>query len=131
MPSFLQPDPLMLAFLALKQGVYLEVLALFALLRAALARGPARVAAAVACLLCVLFVAARLLPPILGWSGGAFVLLGGWVRASLGGMTAPLICSGLMVAAAVLPGRRYRGLDLMHGLGFAGLLGLWAYTLLA
>ena len=42
MSTFLQPDPLLLAFLLLKTTLYLPVLAVLAGLRLAGARGPAR-----------------------------------------------------------------------------------------
>ncbi len=128
MPSFLNPDPVILAFLGLKQVVYLEVLVLFGLLRAALCRGPARRAALAGLVLAIVFVAAKLLPPVYGIAEGPLFRLGGWVRVAVGGMAAPLICSGLYLAAAVLPGRRCWGLDLLHGAWFAALLGLWGYT---
>ncbi len=130
MSSFLQPDPVILSFLAYKQVIYLEALVLFALLRAVLSRGASRLAALAALLLAALFVAAKWLPPSFNLSSGPLVLLGGWVRTSLGGMTAPILCSLLLLAAAVLPGRRFWGIDAIHGLGFAALLGLWGYSIL-
>ena len=129
MPTFLEPDPIILGFLAYKQVVYLEAVTLFALLRLALSTGRSRQAALLAFVLGAVFVTAKWLPPVINLSSGPLPILGGWVRTSLGGMTAPILCSGLLLAAAVLPGRRYWGLDLLHGLAFAALLGLWAYTL--
>lgn len=131
MPQFLQPDPVLLAFLGFKQGLYLEILILFAALRALLARDRARWAALSALVLSILFVAAKWLPPVLGQSSGPLFLLGGWVRGSLGGMSAPLLCSVLLLAAAILRGRRFWGVDLLHLLWFGALLGLWGYTIWA
>lgn len=128
MPSFLEPDPILLAFFAIKQGIYLEGLILFAALRTLLAQDTARRCAAIALFLSAIFVASKWVPPVIGLSQGPVFLLGGWVRTSLGGMSAPLICSGLLIAAAFVRGRRYWGLDLLHGLAFAGLIGLWIYT---
>lgn len=129
MPSFLEPDPIILGFLAYKQVIYLEGLVLFALLRTLLSRGASRRAALAAFGLAALFVAAKWLPPVLNLSSGPLPMLGGWVRTSLGGMTAPILCSALLLAAAVLPGRRFWGLDALHALAFTALLGLWGYTL--
>ncbi|MFP4240103.1 MAG: hypothetical protein ACLFRZ_12455, partial [Rhodosalinus sp.] len=52
----------------------------------------------------------------------------GFVRNAGGGMAVPLLASGLMLAAAVAPGRRWRWIDALHLLWLAALLGFWAYA---
>ena len=124
MSGFLQPDPVLLAFALVKEWIYLVLLLPFALLRAPLCRGPARRAALLGLGLTCVFVAAVFLPSILGLSSGPLFRLGGFV----GGMAVPLVCSAPLLAAAVLPGRRFWGLDALHLIGVAGLIGLWVYS---
>lgn len=129
MPGFLEPDPVILGFQAFRQLAYLEVLLLLALVRAATTRGAARRAALAAALLTAAFVAAKWLPPVLNLSGGMLVMLGGWVRFTLAGMAAPILCTALLLAAAVLPGRRLWGLDVAIALYAGSLFALWGYTI--
>ncbi|MFP4406010.1 hypothetical protein [Rhodosalinus sp.] len=125
MSEILQPDPVLLAFIGFRQTLYLEVLAVLALVRALAARracralAPAALAvagAAVAVKLAALIPGAPLAPPA------------GFVRNAGGGMAVPLLASGLMLAAAVAPGRRWRWIDALHLLWLAALLGFWAYA---
>ncbi|ROT98595.1 hypothetical protein [Histidinibacterium lentulum] len=129
MSSFLQPDPIILVFIAAKQGVYLLLLLPLTLVRSVVASRAARAAGLVALTLCVLGLAARYLPEVLGvYQGPAFRAAGAW-RNFGGGLGMNLAASAALIASAVLPGRRWWGIDVLHGLLLAGLLGLWVYSL--
>lgn len=127
MPGFLQPDPVLLAFAAIKEWVYLTGLLVFAVIRVPFLRRPALWAGLLGLGLTAIFVAGVALTPILGLSSGPLFLAGGMV----GGMVAPLLCSLPLFAAAVMPGRRFWGFDLLHLLWFGGLVGLWVYSVTA
>lgn len=129
MSSFLQSDPIILAFIAAKQGIYLLLLLPLVLVRSVVARRAARAAALVALVLCVFGLAARYLPEILGvYQGPAFRAAGAW-RGFWGGLGMNLAASAALLASGVLPGRRWWGIDAVHLLLLAGLLGLWVYSL--
>jgi hypothetical protein len=125
MPDFLQPDPVLLAFIGFRQTLYLEVLAVLALVRALAARGACRMFALAALAVAGAAVAVKLaaLVPV-----APAVQPAGLVRNAGGGMAVPLLASGLMLAAAVAPGRRWRWIDALHLLWLVALLGFWAYA---
>ncbi|EAR51591.1 hypothetical protein OG2516_01691 [Oceanicola granulosus HTCC2516] len=124
-----QPDPIILAFLPVKQGLFLLALLPLALLRGIVARRAARTAALVALALAVLGLLARYLPELLNVYGGPLVRAAGAWRNLLGGMGMNLLAALPLLASAVLPGRRWWAIDAVHVLLLAGLLGLWAYSL--
>jgi len=126
--SFLQPDPVIFAFIAVKQGIYLLLLLPLAVIRRAAARDRARQAGSIALLLCIAGLAARYLPEILGVYEGTLFRLAGLWRSLWGGMAMNLAASAALGVSAFLPGRRWWGIDLAHALLFAALAGLWAYA---
>jgi len=129
MSSFLQPDPIVLAFIAAKQGIYLLLLLPLALVRSVAAAGRARAAGQIALMLCLVGLASRYLPEILGvYQGPAFRAAGAW-RGFWGGLGMNLAASAALLVSAVLPGRRWWGIDAVHLLLLAGLVGLWVYSL--
>lgn len=129
MPDYLRPDPILVAFLPVKQGLYLVLLLPLVLLRCVAARGPARAFALLALALCAGGLAARFLPEFLGVYQGAGIRLASVWRNLLGGMGMNLAASAALLASGVLPGRRWWGIDAVHLLLLAALLGLWVYTL--
>ncbi len=131
MPSFIDPDPVILAFFTMRQVLYVEVLAFLALLRAVTARGPSQ-ALGLACLVfCLAFAAGKFVPPLIGLYEGPLVAAVGLLRFAGGGMTALLFASALLLLSAVVRGRRFWGIDLLHVLWLGTLVGLWGYSLLA
>ncbi len=129
MPSFLQPDPVLLAFIPIKQGLFLLALLPLALIRALVARSAARGAGLLALALALLGLAATYLPGLLGLTGGVAVAASGW-QSLWGGLGMNFAASAALLASAVLPGRSWWGIDAVHLLLLAGFVGLWVYTLL-
>lgn len=129
MSPLLQPDPIIYAFIAAKQGIYLLLLLPLVLVRSFAAAGRARAAAQIALMLCLVGLAARYLPEIIGvYRGPAFRAAGAW-RGFWGGLGMNLAASAALLFSAVLPGRRWWGIDALHLVLLAGLLGLWVYSL--
>ena len=120
-----QPDPLLLYFIFLREFLYLPALAGLALLRGVSARGAARLAGLLALVLAVLGAAAQLGPSIIGMQGGTLVRAGIAAGDLGGGMVLPLLASAPMLASAVLPGVRWRWIDVLHGLLLGTLLVFW------
>jgi hypothetical protein len=128
MTSLFQPDPIILAFIAAKQGIYLLLLLPLVLVRSLAAAGRARAAGQIALMLCLAGLAARYLPEMLGvYQGPAFRAAGAW-RGLWGGLGMNLAASAALLVSAVLPGRRWWGIDAVHLLLLAGLFGLWVYS---
>jgi hypothetical protein len=126
MGSFLQPDPVLLAFIGFRQTLYLEGLVILALVRALAGRGPCRALALAALAVAGLAVAVKLVALL---PGAPLAGLAGLVRGAGGGMALPLLGSGLLLVSGLLPGRRWRWLDALHLLWFSALLLLWGYSL--
>ena len=70
MPEFLQPDPVLLTFFALRRLAVLPILACLALARTIGGRGSARILGALAFGLALAGLAAEWLPPLLGLHSG-------------------------------------------------------------
>lgn len=127
MTSFFQPDPVVLFFLFAKKFLYLEVLAVLALIRVlrgtGLARWPALAALALA-----LAGVVTVFAPLAGLNQGQVYATTARVMAENGGMAALLVPSALFVISSLSPGARWRWIDLLHGLMLVALLGLWWWT---
>lgn len=128
MNALFEPSPILLAFLALKTTVYLPVVMGLALLRVLLGAGPARVLALVALLIAAVGIAARFGPVVMGMTGGTLAQLGYGIANAGGGMVIALAASVPLALSAVVPGRRWIGLDLLHGLLIGALFLLWWLT---
>jgi hypothetical protein len=128
MNALFEPSPILLAFLALKTTVYLPVVMGLALLRVLLGAGPARVLALVALLIAAVGIAARFGPVVMGMTGGTLAQLGYGIANTGGGMVIALAASVPLALSAVVPGRRWIGLDLLHGLLIGALFLLWWLT---
>lgn len=123
-----QPSPVLLALIVLNSFIYFECLALLALGRTAFSRGPARLAALLSLVLASLGIYAGLAPILAPHYGlaelprlPALSRLLTWQQ----GLPAQLLASAPLALSAILPGRRLRGIDILHGLLIATLLGLW------
>lgn len=127
MNSFFEPDPVLLTFIFAKKFLYLEVLALLALLRVMLGRGLARWPALVT-LIMALGGVATVLAPAAGMNTGVVYVSAARVMAGSGGITALLVPSAVFLISMVTPGVRARWIDVLHVLMLLGLLGLWWWT---
>ncbi|MCT4559348.1 MAG: hypothetical protein N4A61_14965 [Pelagimonas sp.] len=126
--SFLpEPDPTVLVFLVYKKFIYLWIIAALALGRTIMGAGIARYPAGVALVLSLAGLVTTF-APALGWvhsplySKAAQLMVGG------GGMMALLVPSAAFAISAVLPGARWRWMDIVFALALLGLLGLWLWT---
>jgi hypothetical protein len=125
MNSLFEPNPILLAFLAMKTTVYLPALLLLAVVRAFVAKGPARIFAIIAIAVAVLGLAARFGPPVLGLSGGTLSQIAYDMVNAGGGMAILLAATVPMALSAILPERRWPVLDALHALLVAALFLLW------
>ena len=130
MPSFLEPDPILLFFATFKEWIYLTVLAVYGLLRYvfsmfreahALARWAAFLGPG-----CDRAFCRRALPCADPWHfPRALVPLGRPDRRRR--RAAALL--GFFLVATAMPGRRFWVLDGLHLLWLLGLIGLWLYAI--
>lgn len=125
--SFFEPSPLLVAFILFKSFVYLEVLALLALVRGLFARGPSRQAALLSLVLAGVGIYASFAPTLAAGQGlpalpllPAISRLLTWQQ----GLPALLLASVPLALSAGLPGRRFRAIDFLHMLLIAALVGL-------
>lgn len=130
MTGFPQPDPALLALVALKGGVFLALVAALALIRVIAGRrgGPSRWLALVALLAALAGLAALFGPALSGTMTGPAARLAFDYRLAWGGF-APLIAASLpLVLSAVLPGRRWWGIDVAHAALIGVVAVLWGMT---
>ena len=114
MNALFEPNPILLAFLALKTTIYLPALLFLACLRALIAKGPARIFAIITVAVAGLGITARFGPPLLGLSGGTLSQFAYSIANAGGGMVIALAASVPLAVSAVLPGRRWPLLDALH-----------------
>lgn len=128
MEEFFAPNVWVLGFLVLKKFLYVEIVALLALIRAFSARGPARWIAGLAFLVAMTGVAATFGPPMMNiWSGPLYVQSQSVLNAA-GGFGAIFAASVVLALSGVVPGRRWPAIDLVHGLLFAVFAALWVFV---
>lgn len=125
MNAFFEPSPLLLAFIAMKASIYLPVVLLLALLRSVLGRGPSRLWALLAVGIAALGIAARFAPPLLGMTGGRVAQIAYDIVNAGGGMAILLAASAPLILSGAVPGRRWWGIDALHGALIAALVVLW------
>ncbi|MFU8864908.1 MAG: hypothetical protein ACNA7O_13415 [Rhodobacterales bacterium] len=125
MNAFFEPNPILLTYLALKTTFYLPVVLLLSLLRAIIAKGPARAFALLAAVIALAGIIARFGPPLLGMSGGPVAQFAYAVANAGGGMAMALAASVPLAISAFAPGRRWPVLDALHGLLVSALFVLW------
>lgn len=121
-------DPnLLLAFLAYKRFVFLEVLAVLAFLRLLLGPGLARWPALVAFGLSLAGVLTTF-APALGLTTSPLYAQAARMMAEGGGMAALLVPAALYAISAISPRARWRWMDVVFALLVIVLLGLWWWT---
>ncbi|MDX5411825.1 MAG: hypothetical protein LPK02_02125 [Rhodobacterales bacterium] len=125
MSSLFEPSPILLAFIVLKTTLYLPAVLLLSLVRAVAAHGASRYLAIAAVLIAALGIAARFAPPLLGLTGGTVAQVAYGIANAGGGMVVALAASLPLALSAVVPGRRWIGIDALHGLLIAALFVLW------
>ena len=109
--SFFEPSPVLYAFLFVQSFLYAPVIALLALTRLAVGHGPSRLWALTAAALAL---------------GAMFLQFGPATRVA-GGMALPLAPSLALAVSALVRGRRWRGIDWLHGLALLGFVGLFLW----
>lgn len=124
---FFEPSPLLLIFIFVQRFVFFESLAILALLRALVGRSWARLPALATLLICALAIQGAY-APALGLHGDPLYADIARLRAAAGGMALPLVASSVFALSLALPQRRWRWIDVLHGIGLAGFLGFWAVT---
>ncbi|EBA09679.1 hypothetical protein SSE37_07723 [Sagittula stellata E-37] len=124
MNNLLQPDPVLLGFLFFKKFVYLEVLALLALIRVTAGRGLARWPALMTLVLCLGGIATTF-APALGLNEGPLYVTAAQLMAGGGGLGPLLVPSAIFLICSVTPRARWRIIDLLHLVMLSGLLIVW------
>ncbi|WP_245188991.1 hypothetical protein [Mameliella alba] len=127
MNGIFQPDPVVLFFLFAKKFLYLEVLAILALLRLLLGRGLAQGLALVAFMMSLAGIA-TIFAPAFGLNNGVLYTAAARTMAEGGGLPVLIVPSIILGLSGTLPGVRARWIDLIHLAMLAGLVGLWWWT---
>ena len=127
MESLLQPPPEVAAFLFIKTFVYLELLALLALVRVIVGRGIARWPA-----LITLGLAAggvlTIFAPMFGLANTPIYAVSAQYLNEGGGMAALLVPSAVFLICSITPRARWRVIDWIHAAMLVVLLCLWWWT---
>ncbi|EPX81897.1 hypothetical protein [Salipiger mucosus] len=121
------PHPVLLAFVFVKTFVYLELVAVLALLRLAFSARWSRLAAFLAMGLALAGIAITLAPVMNLASHPAYAPAARFMAGGQG-MWGLLLPSVPLAASAMLPRPRARWIDLVHALALWGLVGLWIAT---
>ncbi|CUH77004.1 hypothetical protein [Tropicibacter naphthalenivorans] len=124
MTPLFQPPPEVVAFLFVKKFVYLEVLALLALLRVIGGRGIARWPALVTLVMAASGIFTTF-APALGLNQGPLYTNAARLMAGNGGMSALLVPSAVFLICSITPRARWRWIDVVHIVMLSGLIGLW------
>lgn len=125
--SFLEPSPVLLAFIFAQRFVFFEVLAALAVLRLFAGRGMARLPALVALLISAAAVFATFAPAVNLQTTPVYADIAR-IQALGGGMVMPLVASGVFATSLFVPQRRWRWIDMLHLFGVIAFLGLWIAT---
>ncbi|MGJ8604940.1 MAG: hypothetical protein ACSHXH_12510 [Marivita sp.] len=122
-----EPSPILFAFIFVQRFVVFEVLALLALLRLIVGPGIARLPALITCLICAAAVFATFAP---AFNLQTAPLYPDIARAMAwgGGVVLPLIASGIFAVSLLIPARRWRWIDPVHGVGVLAFMALWLAT---
>ena len=122
MENFFQPSPVLLAIITIKEFVILPLLLIFAVIRSFACRGPARVAALAALLLCLWGLFTQFSGALLNLHSGPLARAGGIWGAALGGwliFAAPALA---LLLAGRLRGGRFWLIDVLIILGAIALV---------
>mgnify|MGYP000023523374 CR=1 FL=1 len=117
----------------IKTFFYIELVGALALIRVFVARGPSRWAALSALVVAVIGIASKYVPALaeigdtkVGQFAAALVKQGIVQQGS--GLALPIFVSLLFALSWHLKGRRWWGLDVIHGIAALCFLALWTYT---
>ncbi|WP_425038471.1 hypothetical protein [Primorskyibacter sp. S187A] len=124
----LEPSPALYAFFFLQTFLFVPIIAVLAVLRFAVAGGHARLAGFVAILTAFGALFLQFGPALMGLYEGALPVIAGQITRAGLGLALPLAVSAPLLLSAVLPGRRWWGVDLLHMLALVSLLGLFIWT---
>lgn len=127
MESLFQPPPEVVTFFFVKKFVYLEILALLALIRVIVGRGIARWPALVALILSAGGIL-TIFAPAIGLNEGPLYVTYARFMAGGGGMAALLVPSTVFLICSITPRARWRIIDWVHLAMMAILIGLWWWT---
>lgn len=121
------PDPTVWAFFIYRRFIFLELLAVLALLRLILGPGLARWPALVALALSLGGIFTTFAPAA-GLNQGPLYTSAARLMAEGGGMAALLVPAALFTISAISPRARWRWMDVVFAVMMAVLLGLWWWT---
>ena len=122
-----EPNYTVLTYLFVQKFVYLEVLALLAVLRLIVGRGWARLPAGLALVLALAGIA-TVLAPMAGLNSGPAYVRAAQTMAMGGGLAALLVPSAVFALGLFSRTRRWVWIDWAHLAGVAAFLGLWLAT---
>lgn len=125
--TFFEPSPVLIAFIFVQRFVFFEVLALLALLRLIVGRGPSRWPALATFVICCIAIFATF-APALNLQSVALYPDAAQLLAVGGGTVLPLVTSAVFAASFLIPSRRWRWIDQLHLLGVSAFVGLWIAT---
>ena len=125
--SFFEPSPVLYAFLFVQSFLYAPVIALLALTRLAVGHGPSRLWALTAAALALGAMFLQFGPALMNLYEGWLPVFAGNATRVAGGMALPLAPSLALAVSALVRGRRWRGIDWLHGLALLGFVGLFLW----
>lgn len=128
--TLLQPNYTILTFLMIKTFFYTELIGLLGLIRALSASRASAWAGAGAFLIGAIAIAAKYVPRLANLTGTEIARSAAHVVNAGEGMALPLAATLILALSAILPGRRWWGIDALHVICAAIFFGLWGYTLL-
>jgi hypothetical protein len=133
MPSFLQPDPWLVAFVVIVKFWAAPTVAALAILRLVAGARSARIWAALAFVVSSIAVLAVYAPiadrliPVLDILNSAYWRHAAQLQAAWGGK-AVVVMASLFLWLSTYEGR-WRWIDILHGIGALGFASFWVYTL--
>jgi len=128
MQSFFEPNYTVLTFFFVKKFVYLELLAVLALIRLFVGAGWSRLPA-LAALVIALAGLATIFAPAVQMGHGPIYVSASRMMIHGAGMTALVVPSAVFLTAMACPARRARWVDWLHVAMIVGLVGLWIATM--
>lgn len=127
MPSFMEPNYTVLAFLFAKKFLFFQAVFLMAVVRVIIARKWSQAISVIAALLAG-WLCLNLMGPGLGLYNLPFAPQTFAAINAMNGMAAPLVISALFGLSAIVPAPKWRLIDGLHLAAILGLLGLWGAT---
>lgn len=132
MPTFLQPDPWLLAFVGVVKFWAAPTVAALAFLRLIVGVRGARIWAALACVVSAIAILAIYAPVADRLIVGLDVMKSVYWRQAaqlqaIWGGKAVVVTASLLLWLSAYEGR-WRWIDILHGIGALGFIGFWLYT---